>query len=85
MEWPEELLELFEDPILADVKPKAARLTANDRLVKTLQEITEWVRTNGHLPSKTGDFNEKLLYRSLKALQKNADGLQAYDELHILE
>ena len=85
MEWPEELLELFEDPILADVKPRATGLTASDRLVKTLQEITAWVEKNGHLPTKAGDFNEKRMYRSLEALKKNADELQAYDTLHILE
>ena len=85
MEWTKELLELFNDPILADVKPRAARLTANDRLVKTLQEITEWVKEKGHLPTKNGDFNEKRMNRSLEALKKDKEELQVYDTLHLLE
>ena len=85
MEWPEDLLELFDDPILADVKPRAARLTANDRLVKALQEVTVWVKQNGRLPENTGEFSEKKTRRSLDALRKEADALEAYDELHILK
>ena len=26
MDWPEELLEIFDDPLLADVRPKPKRL-----------------------------------------------------------
>ena len=47
MEWPQELLELFDDPLLDGVRPKEARLTANDRRVKTLLEITEWCEAHG--------------------------------------
>ena len=31
MEWPEELLELFNDPLLDGVRPKAKVPTADDR------------------------------------------------------
>jgi hypothetical protein len=85
MEWPEDLLELFEDPMLADVKPAAPRLTANDRLVQSLHEVSEWVRSNGRLPNQQGDFNEKRLFRTLQALRKNAEELKPYDHLNILE
>lgn len=50
MEWPQELLELFDDPLLDGVRPKEARLTANDRRVKTLLEITEWCEAHGGRP-----------------------------------
>ena len=36
MEWPKELLELFDDPLLDGVRPKAAAPTANDRMVQKL-------------------------------------------------
>ena len=52
MEWPQELLELFDDPLLDGVRPKEARLTANDRRVKTLLEITEWCEAHGGRPPK---------------------------------
>ena len=44
MEWPKELLDIFEDPLLDDVRPKAAAPTANDRLAMKLVEITDWVK-----------------------------------------
>ena len=61
MEWPQELLELFDDPLLDGVRPKEARLTANDRRVKTLLEITEWREAHGgRPPSRSGaDLKEK--------------------------
>ena len=32
MDWPEELLEIFDDPLLADVRPKPKAPTPDDRL-----------------------------------------------------
>ena len=36
MEWPQELLALFEDPLLDGVRPKAAPITADDRMSQKL-------------------------------------------------
>ncbi|MDD2961279.1 MAG: DEAD/DEAH box helicase family protein [Muribaculaceae bacterium] len=87
MEWPEDLLELFEDEIFADVRPKAQPITADDRRVKALYEITEWVEANGgRLPRRDGEFKEKLIARLLEALKKDAaESLIAYDRLHLLK
>ena len=84
MEWPVELFELFDDPILANVRPKAAALTASDRMVAKLYELTEWVETNGRLPQRGGSLKEKLLAASLEALRRERDALGAYDRLNIL-
>ena len=32
MEWPKQLLELFDDPLLDGVRPKVAAPTADDRM-----------------------------------------------------
>lgn len=87
MEWPKELLELFDDPILDGVRPKAAPITADDRRVKTLMEITGWAEAhNGQAPKDSGDLKEKILARSLAALRQEAnEGLKAYDRLNLLE
>ncbi len=86
MEWPEELVELFDDPILENVRPKAAPLTANDRRVKKLQEISEWVKNNGRLPLRSGTIKEKCLWKSLDTLRKEAsEELKVYDTLNLLE
>lgn len=88
MEWPQELLELFDDPLLDGVRPKEARLTANDRRVKTLLEITEWCEAHGGSPpSRSGaDLKEKQFARNLVALRCDAvDMLEPYDRLGILK
>lgn len=88
MEWPQELLELFDDPLLDGVRTKEARLTANDRRVKTLLEITEWCEAHGgRPPSRRGaDLKEKQFARNLVALRRDAvDMLEPYDRLGILK
>lgn len=86
MEWPQELLALFEDPLLEDVRPNPTPVTPDDRRVKTLYEITEWVEANeGRIPGNTGDLKEKMMARSLVALRRDAhDGLRVYDRLNLL-
>ena len=34
MEWPKELLEIFDDPLMADVRPKPKTPTPDDRLAQ---------------------------------------------------
>lgn len=84
MEWPQELLEIFDDPLLADVKPKPIALTADDRKVLKLQEIAAWIQENGHEPTMSGALNEKLLCRALAALRKEIESLKPYDTTNIL-
>ena len=43
MDWPEESLEIFDDPLLADVRPKPKAPTPDDRLAQKLLEINKWV------------------------------------------
>ena len=87
MEWPQELLDLFEDSILDGVRPNAAPITHDDRRVKTLIEITEWVEVHdGRMPQNTGDLKEKIMAKSLVAIKRDAhDGLRVYDRLNLLK
>lgn len=86
MEWPEELLEIFDDPLLADVRPKPKAPTPDDRMAQKLMDVNKWFAENGCEPMLTGgSFQEKLLARSLKALREQAnDSLRQYDEYHLL-
>lgn len=87
MEWPKELVDLFDDPILEGVRPKPSPITPDDRRVKSLMEIAGWVDAHeGKRPQDNGDLKEKMLARSLMVLQRDAhDGLRAYDRLNLLE
>ncbi len=90
MEWPKELVALFEDPLLEGVRPPAPKITANDRLLKELLRIEEWVENNGRKPSATGSLDEKMIYKSLNAIREKSkdelhDVLAQYDAKHLLD
>lgn len=85
MDWPKELLEIFEDPLLADVRPKPKAPTSDDRMAQKLIEVNKWVAEHGSEPTMAGGLKEKLLAVSLKALREKAnDSLRLYDEYHLL-
>ena len=70
MEWPKELLELFEDPLLDGVRPKVAASTANDRMQQKLAEVNNWIAKNGREPQKNGDLKEKLMFAAMTKLRE---------------
>lgn len=90
MEWPKELTSLFDDPLLEGVRPPSPKITANDRLLKELLKIEEWVSENGRKPSPTGSFEEKKMSRSLNAIKEKSDNglryvLAQHDTMHLLD
>ncbi len=85
MEWPKELLEIFDDPLLADVRPKPKAPTPDDRMAQKLLEVNAWVAANGREPQADGPLKEKLLAARLKSLRQQAnESLRQYDEYHLL-
>lgn len=68
-EWPKELLELFDDPLLDGVRPKVAAPTANDRMQQKLAEVNSWIANNGREPQKTGDLKEKMMFAAMTSLK----------------
>ena len=70
MEWPKELLEIFDDPLLDGVRPKVAAPTPNDRLQQKLAEVNNWIAQNGREPRKDGDLKEKMMYAAMKTLRE---------------
>ena len=80
-----ELLLLFDDPLFVNVKVPAKPLTADDRMVEKLLAINAFVRENDREPSTTGNFEEKKLARSLKALRESGnESLKDWDEFGLL-
>ncbi len=69
MEWPKELLELFDDPLLDGVRPKPTTPTANDRMHQKMAEVNEWIQQHGREPKKTGSLKEKMMFAALTALK----------------
>jgi len=69
MEWPKELLEIFDDPLLDGVRPKVAVPTADDRMSKKLADITAWIECNGREPDRNGDLKERMMWAAMTALK----------------
>lgn len=70
MEWPKELIALFEDPLLEGVRPKATAPTANDRMQQKLAEVNDWIAKNGREPSPNGDLKEKMMHAAMTKLRE---------------
>lgn len=87
MEWPKELLDIFDDSILDDVRPKVAPLTLDDKRVKAFMEVTQWSEDNGNRkPKNDGDLKERIMARTLMALRRDSKDLLAdYDRLNLLK
>lgn len=86
-EWPEELLEIFEDPLLAHVRPTTPKPTAHDRSAMKLEEIAIWVEAHGREPHKEGNLKERLMATALEALRRSPElqSLKVYDRLNLLD
>ena len=70
MDWPKELLEIFDDPLLDGVRPKVAAPTANDRMQQKLAEVNNWIAMNGREPSPNGNLKEKMMYAAMTKLRE---------------
>ena len=85
MDVNKELLLLFDDPLFVNVKVPTKPLTADDRMVEKLMAVNVFVRDNGREPQATGNFDEKKLARSLKALRESGnESLKNWDEFELL-
>lgn len=72
MEWPKEFLAIVDDPLLADVKPKPAAATVDDRMQQKIDELKAWIADHGREPSlEASELNEKLKAKSLETLKNN--------------
>ena len=69
MEWPKELLELFDDPLLEGVRPKVTAPTADDRMASKLAEVNAWIEKHGREPQMTGDFMERKMCAAMIGLR----------------
>lgn len=71
-DWPQELLDLFEDPLLENVKPKPAAITTDDRIQKKIDDLRAWIKANGREPDHKGKtIQEKVLAKSLQTLKES--------------
>lgn len=70
MEWPKQLLEIFDDPLLDGVRPKAAAPTADDRMASKLMELNNWMEKHGRKPRNEGDLKERMMWAAMQGLRR---------------
>ncbi len=75
-DWNKELQEIFEDPLLADVKPAQKRVKSSDRLVAGFQQIVEFVEANGRCPQNSEDRLERTLYNQLHGILNDSEKIE---------
>lgn len=81
------LKEVLQNPVFADINPTQHRATSSDRLVKSFQEVLDFVEQNGRLPQSDGPFEDKKLYTRLDGIKKDKakfDKCKPHDTMDIL-
>jgi hypothetical protein len=73
IQWDEELEAIFDDPLLADIKPPKKKPTSSDKLIGGFQRIMEFVETNHRLPQESDEREERTLYNQLQGILKDPE------------
>lgn len=88
IDWDKELADVLKDPVFADVKPIQHRASSSDRLVRSFDEITAFVESNGRKPSADGGMSERMLYKRLEGIKTDKakyDKCKPFDRLNLLD
>jgi len=87
MDIEKELLDIFNDPLFADVKPTELKPTSDDRLVLSFEEINSFYELHKRLPNETKGMKEKLMFGRLQGFLSDREKLNqllAYDRFELL-
>lgn len=85
MNFEKELERIFDDPLLADIKPPRKRVSSSDRLIAGFQQIQDFYEANGRLP-EDNPTEIKLfhMWKGLLSKPQNIERCCPFDELGIL-
>lgn len=90
MEWPEDLLRIFEDPLFANVHPRLPRPTEDDVVRDGFRELCQWSASHNGLVPKMDKRNrqEWLLARRLQGIiddDRRREMLRTEDKYGLLD
>lgn len=70
MEWPEDLVQIFEDPLFANVHPKLPKPTTEEVIKEGFQAICQWSKEHqGRAPRMSKEHRDEwLLAKRLKGI-----------------
>ncbi len=88
MEWPKELIEILDEPFFDNVQLPTPRVTIDDRLKQTFQEINDWYKEHQAEPRIDASRPERGYANSLKGIRETAwkrEALRHMDIYHLLD
>ncbi len=90
MEWPKDLLEIFDDPLFANVHPKAPKQTPEQVVRDGFLAICQWSKAHqGRAPRMNKEQREEwLLAKRLKGIIEDdarREILRNEDKLNLLD
>jgi len=86
-DWLQKIVD-DDDLGLLDVKPKNVRITADERLVKSFEEINKFIEENKREPKLSNDILENSLYYRLEGIREDGNKinqLKEFDTLGLLK
>ena len=86
-DWLQKIVD-DDDLGLLDVKPKNARITADERLVKSFEEINKFIEENKREPELSNDILENSLYYRLEGIREDnnkINQLKGFDTFGLLK
>jgi len=87
MDIDKELLDIFNDPMFSDVQPSEIKLSPDDRLIQSFEEINKFYERNHRLPEASKGRIEKGLRTRLHGILCEEDKVQyllPYDRFALL-
>lgn len=88
MEWPQELLDIFEEREFADVHPTQPKATIDDRIKEAFRQINVWYRIHHREPQVAAERPERsyaMQLRGFRASEWKRELLRHWDEFNLLD
>lgn len=71
MDWPNELLEIFEEPEFVNIHPTEQKVTIDDRIKEAFRLINDWYKKNHREPLVTAERPERSYAMQLKGFRES--------------
>jgi len=87
MQWPQELLDIFNEPEFTNVHP-TTKATADDRIKEAFLTINDWYKANEREPSIDAERPERTYAMQLKGIRETdwkREYLREWDEFNLLD
>lgn len=88
MEWPKDLLEIFDEPEFVSVHPSQPKTTIDDRIKEAFIQINKWYKIHQREPLATSERPERSYAMQLKGFRESEwkrELLRNLDEFNLLD